>query len=81
MVAPMKTLVVELRNLVKDEWMSGGRIPEIDWSRVRKFEFQESLSRRDAVAAKLGSQSQWNCLDCENFKHHVRRFFAHGNFR
>jgi len=80
-IAPMKALVVELQNVVKGEWISGGRIPEIDWSRVRTLEFQETLARRDALAAKLGSLTQWQCLGCEEFKRHVCRFFAHAYFR
>ena len=74
-IAPMKTTVAELHNLVKDEWVPSGRVPEIDWSRVRTLEFQETLARRESLAAKLGSQSQWQCLSCEDFKHHVRHFF------
>lgn len=71
----MKAFAAELQNLVKDEWMPAGRVPEIDWSRVRTLEFQETLARRDSLAAKLGSQSQWQCMGCEDFKHHVGRFF------
>ncbi|KLO05470.1 translation repressor [Schizopora paradoxa] len=72
-IAPMKAVVDELRNLVKTEWIPSGRVPEIDWSRVRTLEFQETLARRESLAAKLGSQSQWQCLSCEDFKHHFSR--------
>lgn len=53
---------------VIEEWTADGNIPEVDWSRMRALDFQESIRTRDALAAKLPNHA---CLLCADFKDHV----------
>lgn len=58
----------QLENLA-NECASSGHIPEVDWARMRVFEFQELLSRRISLAKDLEGLS---CVLCEDFEQHVR---------
>lgn len=58
----------QLENLA-NECASSGHIPEVDWARMRSFEFQELLSRRVSLAKDLEGLS---CVFCEDFEQHVR---------
>ena len=58
----------QLENLA-NEYSNSGHIPEVDWARMRVFEFQELLSRRISLARDLEGLS---CVLCEDFEQHVR---------
>ncbi|KAF9011054.1 antiviral helicase [Cyathus striatus] len=49
------------------EWFPSGEIPEVDWSRIRSLEFQETLRSRDQLVHALRMK---NCVQCPNFKEH-----------
>lgn len=68
--------VVEHLNDVVTEWQKTRptQFPEVDWSKMRMLEFQESLRSRDALAARLEGKS---CVFCEHFDEHVRRRSYH----
>lgn len=51
------------------EWKSQPRLPEIDWSRLRALEFQDTLQSRNDLAQRLNDRA---CLQCPNFTTHVR---------
>ncbi|KAF8272987.1 antiviral helicase [Lactarius quietus] len=63
----------QLENLAK-ECASSGHIPEVDWARMRSFDFQELLSRRVSLAKGLEGLS---CVLCENFEQHYQILHAH----
>lgn len=65
--------VVEQLHAVVTEWqatMPPQLFPEVEWSKMRQLEFQESLRSRDALAVRLQGKS---CVSCEHFKEHVRK--------
>lgn len=64
----MNNAVATLNEIAKD-WATSGSVPEVDWSRIRAFEFQEALKSRNDLAQKLAGKA---CLSCDNFKDHVR---------
>ncbi|KAF8726156.1 hypothetical protein AX14_008017 [Amanita brunnescens Koide BX004] len=49
------------------EWKSQPRLPEIDWSRLRALEFQDTLQSRNDLAQRLNDRV---CLQCPNFTTH-----------
>ncbi|KAN0134981.1 DSHCT (NUC185) domain containing protein [Lactarius tabidus] len=53
--------------ILAKEWANSGHIPEVDWARMRVFEFQELLSRRVSLAKGLEGLS---CVLCEKFEQH-----------
>lgn len=59
-------------SVVLEEWAPNSSIPEMDFTRIRTFEFQEDLLKRDLVSKGLQGRS---CLLCENFHEHVSRTF------
>ncbi|KAI9444948.1 antiviral helicase [Lactarius indigo] len=60
--------VAQLENLA-NEWASSNHIPEVDWARVRSFDFQELLSQRNSLAKRLEGIS---CILCEGFEQHYQ---------
>ena len=54
-----------------DQWLQAGSIPEVEWGKTRRLEFQEVLRHRDTLAAKL---SKFTCSSCPDFGQHVRCF-------
>ena len=64
----MNDAIAALRPLV-NEWMDVGVITEVDWSRVRAFEFQDLLQSRNSLAKHLGDRE---CLKCPEIAKHVR---------
>lgn len=53
-----------------DEWLIGGFVPEVDWSRMRALDFQEILRSRDSITKRLKGRA---CVLCADFDGHVRR--------
>jgi antiviral helicase SKI2 len=64
----MKEGVAALQPHVND-WIDAGAITEVDWSRVRDLEFQDTLRSRDSLAKHLGNKE---CLECPEIAKHVR---------
>jgi antiviral helicase SKI2 len=64
----MKEGVGLLAELVH-EWTTVGNIPEVDWSRMRSLEFQETLRDRNALMHRVTSTA---CVLCGEFEEHVR---------
>lgn len=60
--------IAQLENLA-NEWASSNYIPEVDWARVRSFDFQELLSQRNSLAKRLEGIS---CVLCEHFEQHYQ---------
>jgi len=58
----------QLENLA-NECASSGHIPEVDWARMRSFEFQELLSRRVSLGKGL---ERLSCVFCQDFKQHYQ---------
>ena len=66
-ITPMKQAVGQLDGIAR-EWANFGQIPEVEWSRMRSLEFQETLRSRNELRQKLSGKK---CLECEQFKSHV----------
>ncbi|KAE8215567.1 hypothetical protein CF327_g1163 [Tilletia walkeri] len=47
------------------EWSEQGVIPEVEWSKLRKLDFQEALRARDGYISKIAQQS--HILEKEDF--------------
>ncbi|KAI0783389.1 antiviral helicase [Abortiporus biennis] len=66
-IRSMNEVIGQLANVL-EEWVSPGQIPEVEWgSRLRSLEFQETLRRRNELAASL---IKFACLLCADFEHH-----------
>ena len=68
LISRMNEGVAALQPLI-NEWMDVGVITEVDWSRVRVFEFQDLLQSRNFLAKHLGNKE---CLKCPEIAEHVR---------
>lgn len=70
----MREAVIQLNALVQ-EWVQAGHthVPEVEWSRMRQLEFQETLRNRNALAQTLYGNP---CLQCPDFESHVRRLLV-----
>ncbi|KAH6875012.1 NUC185 domain-containing protein [Coprinopsis sp. MPI-PUGE-AT-0042] len=67
LIARMKEGIATLDTLLK-EWAPTGSIPEVDWSKLRAFEFQETLNLRNTSAKRLDG---YGCTLCSEFREHV----------
>lgn len=56
---------------VLEQWLQSDSIPEVDWSRLRSLEFQETLRSRNERAKRLVSAE---CTSCPHFDDHVSSF-------
>jgi antiviral helicase SKI2 len=63
----MQDAISQLGDLAS-EWASCNHVPEVDWARVRLFDFQELLSRRSTLVERLDGLA---CVLCEEFEQHV----------
>ncbi|GBE77514.1 Putative ATP-dependent RNA helicase [Sparassis crispa] len=54
-------------SMVLSDWIASGRIPEVDWSRIRSLDFQETLRSRNELAKRLPGYA---CILCEDFDDH-----------
>ena len=53
---------------VVTEWATSGTLQEMDWSRMRTLEFQETLRARNEILKRLRT---FECTLCENLDDHV----------
>lgn len=67
LISRMKEGVAALQPYI-NEWMDAGAIIEVDWSRVRVLEFQDTLRSRNSLAKHLGDKE---CLKCPEIVQHV----------
>lgn len=67
LIAKMKEGIAILDSLVK-EWETTKSIPEADWSKLRAFEFQETLNLRNTSAKRLIT---YGCKLCPQFEDHL----------
>ncbi|KAH7922845.1 ATP-dependent RNA helicase [Leucogyrophana mollusca] len=71
-----KSLILEtansLESLVRD-WASTSTLPEVDWSRMRTLDFQETLRARNELVQRRASSS---CVLCDDFNNHY--LIVHG---
>lgn len=54
--------------MVVTEWTTAGTLLEIDWSRMRTLEFQETLRARNEIIESLQT---FECTYCKDFDGHV----------
>jgi antiviral helicase SKI2 len=68
-ISTMKEVVHQLSSLI-EEWETNGGdiIPEIDLTKIRTFEFQESLQKREIASKGLHEKA---CVLCNHFDEHV----------
>jgi antiviral helicase SKI2 len=71
----MRDAVNQLNTLAQ-EWVQAeqSHVPEVDWGRMRRLEFQETLRCRDALAQGIQTIP---CLSCPDFETHVCRFLIY----
>ena len=69
MIANLNGGVAMLNSMVT-QWVSAGAIPEVEWNRMKQFDFQEALRTRDNLAKRFAGQDH----QCPNFEAHVRFF-------
>lgn len=67
LISRMREGIAALQALI-DEWLPTKSIPEVDWERLRAFEFQENLRLRDSAAQSLEATT---CAICPSFDDHV----------
>ncbi|KZT72960.1 ATP-dependent RNA helicase [Daedalea quercina L-15889] len=58
---------------VLEEWLQSDAIPEVDWSRMRSLEFQETLRSRNERAKRLVNAQ---CTSCPDFDNHYLQIHA-----
>lgn len=68
-ISVMNDIVTQLNDIVS-EWQTTrpAQFPEVEWSKMRQLEFQESLRSRDTLAMRLDGKG---CVLCEHFEEHV----------
>ena len=74
LISRMNEGVAALRPHVNG-WMDVGVITEVDWNRVRDFDFQDLLRSRNSLAKHLGDKE---CLKCPEIAKHVSCVFLDG---
>ncbi|KAI0308064.1 antiviral helicase [Multifurca ochricompacta] len=65
-ISSMQDGITQLGELAK-EWANGDHIPEVYWARMRSFDFQELLNRRNTLVKRLEGLT---CVSCNNFEEH-----------
>lgn len=65
--APILETTSTLETVVM-EWATAGTLLEIDWSRMRTLEFQDTLRARNDI---LKSLQTFECTLCEDFDEHA----------
>jgi len=58
---------LEMLKRLAEEWKTEPRLPEIDWSRIRALDFQDTLQSRNSLAQPLTDRV---CLQCPDFATH-----------
>ena len=64
----MNNTIAQLGDLA-NEWANNDHVPEVDWSRIRSFDFQDRLNRRNTRLNRLEGSA---CVLCKEFEPHVR---------
>jgi hypothetical protein len=54
--------------VLTNEWVNNGHVPEVDWTRIRSFDFQDRLHKRNARLKRLEGSA---CVLCKEFEPHV----------
>jgi hypothetical protein len=57
---------------VAREWLGLDKIPEVDWSRIRSLDFQETLRERERLQKQTTDR---RCFSCDLFEEHVSSYF------
>lgn len=63
----MNDTIAQLGDLA-NEWANNDHVPEVDWSRIRSFDFQDRLNRRNTRLNRLEGSA---CVLCKEFEPHV----------
>ena len=63
----MNDAIAQVRVLT-NEWVNNNHVPEVDWTRIRSFDFQERLNRRNTRLKRLEGSA---CVLCKEFEPHV----------
>ncbi|KAH9929726.1 antiviral helicase [Fomitopsis serialis] len=76
---PVTSIVMVTGNMIKalsgvlEQWLQSDDIPEVDWSRMRSLEFQETLRTRNERAKRLVAAQ---CTSCPEFDDHYLQIHA-----
>ena len=54
--------------VLTNEWANNNHVPEVDWPRIRLFDFQEQLNKRNTRLRRLEGSA---CVLCKEFETHV----------
>jgi antiviral helicase SKI2 len=73
LISSMNEALNSLSPLISES-ISLGSIPEVEWSKMRSLDFQETLRSRDALVQGL---SRVACTMCAEFDNHVGTFPSH----
>lgn len=46
------------------EWTQAGKVPEVDWARMRSLEFQDAVRSKDILAKRLDG---YTCVHADDF--------------
>lgn len=65
--------IKSLSGILQDWLTSQKDIPEVDWSKIRLLDFQETLQQRNTIVQR---NSNRGCLQCSSFIPHVRVLFT-----
>ncbi|KIL00999.1 hypothetical protein PAXRUDRAFT_762342 [Paxillus rubicundulus Ve08.2h10] len=74
---PILEAMAALETAVAD-WIAAGRVPEVDWGRMRTLEFQEALRARNDISKGLQG---YECNLCEHFSDHYIHLHGHRALR
>ena len=70
-IQDLKNAVGVLQEVLND-WIQTGKIPEAEWGKTRKLEFQDELRHRNERIAQL---NRFTCTACPDFEEHVSPHF------
>lgn len=54
--------------VLANEWTNNSHVMEVDWTRIRSFDFQDRLNRRNTRLKRLEGSA---CVLCNEFEPHV----------
>jgi len=72
-ISTMLDGIKSLSGILQDWLTSQKDIPEVDWSKIRLLDFQETLQRRNTIVKR---NSNRGCLQCPSFIPHVCVLFT-----
>ncbi|EPT03462.1 hypothetical protein FOMPIDRAFT_1158982 [Fomitopsis schrenkii] len=73
----MEEAIQALSGVLK-QWLQSDSIPEVDWSRMRSLDFQETLRSRNERAKRLAIAQ---CTSCPDFDDHYLQIHAENTLR